>query len=227
MKMITKTNLVCLLMVVASLVMAALLYPHLPDPVPTHWNLRGQPNGFTPKPWGPFVMPLLHAGVFVLLLAIPRLSPRGYRVEGFMRTYAIIQLALMAFLFVISALALLGSAGVPVAMDRALPAAVGLLLIVTGNFMGKITKNFFMGIRTPWTLASDEVWMRTHRLGGKLLVVAGAAVLIGGLLGAGQAMVLPAVVVAAGIPILYSYVIYRRLEGGKGEPPSTDDGSVR
>jgi uncharacterized membrane protein len=82
--------------------------------------------------------------------------------------------------------------------------------------MGKITKNFFVGIRTPWTLASDEVWLRTHRLGGKLFVVAGGVVLVSALLGGGPVPLLVAVAVAAGIPVVYSFVLYRRIEGFKG-----------
>ena len=101
-------------------------------------------------------------------------------------------------------------------MERAIPAGVGLLLVVLGNFMGKLTKNFFVGIRTPWTLASDEVWLRTHRLGGKLFVLAGAGLFVAGLSGAGHVAILLAVVVAAGIPVAYSYVVYRKLEGFKG-----------
>ena len=107
----------------------------------------------------------------------------------------------------------------PVAMDRAMHAGTGLLFVVLGNFMGKLTKNFFVGIRTPWTLASDEVWLRTHRLGGKLFVLAGVALFIAGLLGGGTVPLLVAVAVAGGIPVVYSYLLYRRIEGFKNGSP--------
>lgn len=97
-------------------------------------------------------------------------------------------------------------------MDRAIYAGVGVLLVVMGSFLGKVTKNFFVGIRTPWTLASDEVWLRTHRLGGKLLVLAGVATLISGLLGGGPIPLLVAVLIAAVVPVAYSYFIYRQTE---------------
>src|SRR5262249_43685722 len=96
-------------------------------------------------------------------------------------------------------------------------AAVGVLLVVLGNFLGKVTRNFFVGIRTPWTLASEEVWFKTHRLGGKLFVFAGLATFALGLAGAGGLVVrlgLP----ARGLALAgASYVFYRRIEGFRAE----------
>lgn len=219
---ITRTNILSLGLVILSFGMAAALYNRLPESVPTHWNARGDADGFTAKPWGPFVLPLTMAGVYVLLIIIPRISPRGYRVERFQNVFEIIQAALLAFLFMVTMLALLAGVGTPVPMDRAIHAGTGLLFIVLGNFMGKVTKNFFVGIRTPWTLASDEVWLRTHRLGGKLFVIAGLGLLASGLLGGGVVPLLVAVGIAAGIPVVYSYVLYRRIEGFKNGTPGDD-----
>jgi uncharacterized membrane protein len=109
-------------------------------------------------------------------------------------------------------------------MESAIPAALGLLLVVLGSFLGKFRRNFFAGIRTPWTLASEEVWLRTHRLGGKVLVVAGLALAVAGLLGQGHLALLPALLVVGVVPVAYSYVRYRRLEGVQAEPPSDDGG---
>jgi uncharacterized membrane protein len=147
------------------------------------------------------------------MLLIPRMSPQGFRVERFRRVFGIIQVAIVAFLFLVSALVLLAGAGVPIPIDRVIVASTGVLLTVLGNFMGKVTKNFFVGIRTPWTLANDEVWLRTHRLGGRLFVAAGAVIIVSGLLRGGVVPVLVAVAAAAAIPIVYSYLIYRRIEG--------------
>ena len=220
---ITRTNLLSLGLVIGSFVITAALYNRLPESVPTHWNARGEANGFTAKPWGPFILPLTMVGLYLLLMIIPRISPRGYRVERFQNVFEILQATLLAFLFMVTMLALLAGIGAPVPINRAIQAGTGLLFIVIGNFMGKFTKNFFVGIRTPWTLASDEVWLRTHRLGGKLFVLAGLGLLVSGLLGGGGAMpLLAAVAVAGGIPAIYSYVLYRRLEGFKNGPPGDD-----
>ncbi len=219
---ITRTNLLSLGLVIGSFVITAALYNRLPESVPTHWNARGEANGFTAKPWGPFVLPLTMVGVYLLLMIIPRISPRGYRVERFQNVFEILQATLLAFLFMVTMLALLAGIGAPVPINRAIQAGTGLLFIVVGNFMGKFTKNFFIGIRTPWTLASDEVWLRTHRLGGKLFVLAGIGLLVSGLLGGGVMPLLAAVGVAGGIPAIYSYVLYRRLEGFKDAAPGDD-----
>ncbi|MFP2895926.1 SdpI family protein [Corallococcus sp. 4LFB] len=218
---ISRAHAVSLGLVVASFAMAFSLYGRLPESIPTHWNAEGVVDGYTPKPWGPFVLPLVTAALYLVLVAVPRISPRGYGVARFQGVFEGIQAVLVAFLFLLNALVLLVGIGVAVPMARVVPAATGLLLVLLGNYMGKFTKNFFCGIRTPWTLASDEVWLRTHRLGGRLFVLAGVVVLVSGLLGGGPVPVIAAVGVAAMTPVLYSYFLYRRLHGGTHGP--TDD----
>lgn len=218
---ISRANVLSLGLVIASFVMAFVLYGRLPDSIPTHWNVEGVVDGHTPKPWGPFVLPLVMAAVYLALVAVPRISPSGFRVTRFQGVFEGIQAALIAFLFLLNVLVLLAGIGVPVPMARVVPSATGLLFVVLGNYMGKFTKNFFCGIRTPWTLASDEVWLRTHRLGGRLFVLAGVIVFVSGLLGGGPVPVITAVSVVVVTPVVYSYVLYRRLEGGKRGPPGS------
>ncbi len=212
---LSRYNLVCLFLVVASFGLAAGLYTRLPDPVPTHWSPRGVADGFTPKPWGAFLLPLVIAGVFALFRILPKISPRGFRMDRFRRVFEILQTAILSFLFLATVVALLAAAGIPFEIHRAIFAGLGLLFLVIGNFMGKLTKNFFVGIRTPWTLASEEVWLRTHRLGGKLFVLAGLVIFLAGLLGAGVEWLLGVTLFVAAICVLYSYLLYRRLEGFK------------
>lgn len=194
---------------------AAALYGRLPESVPTHWNASGVADGFTPKPWGAFLLPLTMLGTWLMLQILPRISPRGFRFERFRGAWEIMLAAIMGFLFLVTVLALLAGTGAPLPMDRAIEAATGLLFVVVGNFMGKVTKNFFVGVRTPWTLANDEVWLRTNRLAGKLFVLAGIAIFVSGLVGGGVPVLVGALIVAAGIPAVYSYVIYRRIVGFK------------
>lgn len=216
---ITRTAVLSWGLVVLAFAIAAAFYSSLPESVPTHWNAHGQPDGFTPKPWGPFVLPLVMAGVCLLLQVIPRISPRGYRIDRFQNVFEILLTAILAFLFLLTVLALFAGIGVPVPLVRAIPAGIGLLLVVLGNYMGKVMKNFFIGIRTPWTLASDEVWLRTHRLAGKLFVLAGIGLFVSALVGGGPVLLLVAVAIAVGIPAVYSYLLYRRIEGFKSGSP--------
>lgn len=201
------------LLIFASFGVCAGLYQNLPDPVPVHWTLSGKPDGFLAKPWGAFSLPVAMAGVYLILLVLPKISPRGFRMDRFSKTWEVVRGLIMLFLFFGGVIALLAAAGEPLPMDRALLVPMGLLLTLLGNFMGKFTRNFFVGIRTPWTLASEEVWLRTHRLGGKVFVVGGLLVAAAALLGAPFSIVFAVVLVAAAIPVIYSYVIYRRLEG--------------
>jgi uncharacterized membrane protein len=190
---------------------AGAIYRQLPATVPVHWNARGQANGFAPRAWGAFLMPVVMAGTYLLLTAIPRISPRGFGVERFARVYRIFQTAILTFLLLTSVLVSWAGTGAKVPIDRAVYVGIGLLFVVLGNFLGKVTKNFFVGIRTPWTLASDEVWLRTHRLGGKLFVLAGLGLIVCGLLGVGGPLApLAAAGLAGGVPAIYSYLLYRR-----------------
>lgn len=208
-----------LVLIVSAFALSLALSSRLPQQIPTSWNLRGQPTDFTPKPWGQFLIPLTMTGTYLLLLVLPGISPRGYRFESFRGAWEIVRAAILAFLLFVHAVILLSAVGAGIATDRAMEVGTGLLLVVLGNYMGKLTKNFFVGIRTPWTLASDEVWLRTHRLGGKLFLAAGLVLFAAGLTGLGFVPAVVAVGAAALVSVAYSYVLYRRLEGFKGEAP--------
>jgi uncharacterized membrane protein len=199
-------------LVVLAFALVAAVYDRLPERVPSHWNANGVVDATMAKPWGPFMLPLTMAGVFVLLLVLPRISPRGYDMEPFRRAYGVMQLGILGFFFAFSVLVLLAGLGWAVPMNPLVSVGVGVLLVIIGNFMGKVTTNFFVGIRTPWTLADPEVWLRTHRFGGKVIVLAGVAIAIAGLLGTDLHFLLAGVIVAALVPVIYSYLIYRRLE---------------
>ncbi|MEL7298668.1 MAG: SdpI family protein, partial [Pseudomonadota bacterium] len=94
---------------------------------------------------------------------------------------------------------------------------VGLLFVVLGNYMGKLRKNFFIGIRTPWTLASDEVWARTHRLGGYLFVAAGIGLMLSAFIGMNAWLITTLALGAGLIPVAYSFLLYRKIEGFDNE----------
>jgi uncharacterized membrane protein len=206
-------ELVGLAIVILSFAAVAALYHRLPEVIATHWNARGVADGFMPKAVGALVLPISTAFAYALFLAIPRISPKGFGIERFQAAYDVIHLALLTFLFAVGTAMLLIGAGIAVPMERVVPTGVGVLFMVIGNFMGKLTKNFFVGIRTPWTLANDEVWLRTHRLGGRLFALAGLGIAVSGVFGLPATIpILAGVFVVAGISVVYSYVIYRRLE---------------
>lgn len=168
-----RTNVLCLIFIAITIAVAAYLYPTLPEQIPTHWNLEGEVDDYTPKPWGVLMMPLMAIFVFIIMKLIPVISPKGFRTDQFRGVMNIFTVTLVGFMSVVALLVLLSASGRNVHMNEMIFAGIGLLFIVLGNYLGKVRKNFFIGIRTPWTLASDEVWSRTHRLGGWVFVLIG------------------------------------------------------
>src|SRR5580700_11130063 len=124
---ILRENLLALLLVLACFALPAALYGRMPDPVPTHWNLHGVADGFTPKPWGPFLMPLTAAGLLGLLMVLRAVAPREMPVERFARVYTVLTAVVVAFLALVTALTSLAAIGVAVNMNRALGLGTGLL----------------------------------------------------------------------------------------------------
>jgi uncharacterized membrane protein len=204
---------VSLAMVLVAVALSFILYPALPELMPTHWNLHGDVNGWSEKMFGAFLMPLVMLGVLALFAVLPRISPRGYPVDGRSRGYRAIEMAIVAFSLSVHVMILLTATGTRVNVSILTPLLAGALFVILGNYMTKMRRNFFIGIRTPWTLANEDVWFRTHRLGARVFVAAGLALMIVPFLGQAQKVAFPAIaIVAALVPTVYSYVIYRRLE---------------
>ncbi|PWK87642.1 SdpI family protein [Fulvimonas soli] len=200
--------------VLAAAVAAAWLYPALPDRVAVHWNVHGQIDGYWPRAWAAAFAPALIALLAALAWALPAMSPRRYGIGSFAWVWHLAMLAGQGVVLVVGLAMLLRGAGHAVPVPTVALLAVGALLMVVGNYMGKLRRNFFIGIRTPWTLTSDAVWERTHRLGGRLFVLAGLAIVLGALWLRAFWLPLACVAVATLVPCAYSFVLYRRLQRG-------------
>lgn len=160
-------------------VAGVIAYPHLPLRVPSHWNVQGQVDAYSSRTWAVTFMPLLIVGMYLLMLVLPLIDPRRANYATFRGSYRVIRLALVIMMSGIQAITLLAALGHPVRVDIVVPAAVSLLSIVLGDVLGQVRHNYFVGIRTPWTLADDVVWRRTHRVGGYAFVAAGFLGLVG------------------------------------------------
>lgn len=194
---------------------ALTVYPRLPQRLPTHWNLRGQVDGWMDKPWGALMMPLMATGVLALMWLLRRVDPRARNVDRFRDEWFLV-INFIYLLFAVMEVVTLGYAmGWPVDVDRVVPLVVGLLFLGIGNYLPRIRSNWFMGIRTPWTLDNDRVWRATHRVGGRTFVAAGLIMMLAAFLPASvrTAATLAAAVIGAGVPLVYSYVAYRRDAG--------------
>lgn len=190
---------------------ALVAIPFMPDRIPIHWNVRGEIDGYgsrwTTLLFGPG---LLFFGLG-LAAAIPAMSPAGYRVQRFGPTYYAMMFIMQAMFAYIATFLILGGLAPQLDMSRWLIAGILIALGLMGNLMGRTQRNFFVGIRTPWTLASDEVWTRTHRFGGRLMFISGV---LGGLAivaGVPPMPVFVVVIAAVLYPIFYSYWIWRQV----------------
>jgi uncharacterized membrane protein len=195
-----------------SFAVPALFYAHMPEDVPSHWNAYGEMDGTIAKPIGPFVGALACAFVYALYLALPRLSPRGFDLDRFRAAYDAIMVSLVAAMAVVSVAVSLAAAGVALPMAPVIGVTIGVVFAVMGNYMGKVQRNFFVGIRTPWTLANEEVWLRTHRVAGKLFVASGVVLAVSSFFGPGLVVGVAFALVASFVPVVYSYVLHRKLE---------------
>lgn len=194
------------------LVATGLAYPHLPSSVATHWGVDGQANGYSPK-WALFLIgPGMMAGMTLLMYWLPRLSPRHFELSNFQPTYLRLMLIIICMLAYVYALVLWVGIGHPLKIGQATIAGACLLFILLGNLMGKVRRNFFIGIKTPWTLASERVWYATHRFAAKAFVIGGTAGLAFTALGLAGWLTFVALASGALLPIVYSLLFYKKLQ---------------
>jgi uncharacterized membrane protein len=188
------------------------LYPSLPLRVPTHWGLDGQVNGYHSRFWAAAFPAVMIALLAMLAFVLPAISPRHFRIGPFASVWHLAMLIVQGLVLVIGLAVLLHGAGYAVNVPVVAMLGAGMVFMVIGNYMGKLRRNFFIGVRTPWTLASDVVWERTHRLAGQLMMLAGLLVVAGSVLGVPVGYLTAVLVGSALAPCLYSLLVYWRLE---------------
>lgn len=201
-----------LLIVVAAFVATAVVYPKLPASIPTHWNLSGQPDKWSGRFWGAWLMPVFILGAWALFRILPAIDPRGGNYVKFGGAFEGIVTAVMLFMLALHIVVLRAALGHPSDMRRVVPIGIGLLFLVIGNLLPRARPNWFVGIRTPWTLSSDRVWEKTHRLGGRVFVVAGILMVLAGILAVRWAHVVAFTVllVSVAVILVYSYLEWKR-----------------
>lgn len=182
--------------------------------LPIHWDANGQPNGFAGK-WTALLMPAgITAILSILFYCLPALEPRQkhlQRSQGLvLAAWAGLLLVNVAFEVAIVSGALHGT--VPV--QGLMLVVVGIFFVLIGNQFGKSRSMFLVGIRTPWTLSSEDVWIKTNRLGGKVTMIAGVVMVIAAFAPlparAVPAMVIALAAVMVAVPFIYSYLLWRR-----------------
>jgi len=174
-----KINWLILAIIFASFAVALLLYPQAPEKMASHWNAQGEVDGYMGKFWGMFLMPIVSIVLFLLFLFIPRMDPLKENLRKFRKYFDILILLIILFLAYIYGLTIFWNFYGQFNMPQALSPAMGVLFFFIGFMLPKTKRTWFVGIRTPWTLSSDYVWEKTHRLGGKLFMASGLVAILG------------------------------------------------
>lgn len=198
-------------LIVAAFAFSLAVYGMLPERIPTHWNLRGEVDDYSSRAFGAFFMPAMILGVWLLLRAVPHIDPRRTNIEKFRDTYETMVALVVSFMVVLHVAVLGAALGWPISIARIAPFGVGALLVIVGNLMPRVRSNFFMGIRTPWTLSSETVWVKTHRVGGYMLVGAGLIMMASAFVRSQlfATIAFASVAATAVATIIYSYVLWR------------------
>jgi uncharacterized membrane protein len=200
-----------LLIIFATFAFGAAVYDRLPERMPIHWNARGEVDGYGSRFWGTFGLPAFLVLIWGILRAVPYLDPRRENIEKFRGAYEDLIIAVIAIMSMIQVTAVGSALGWPIAVGRVVPAAIGVLFVFLGNLLPRFRSNFFLGIRTPWTLSSDTVWTKTHRFGGYFMVGVGFLLIIAGLTGSALWITIAitgGISLAVGV-FLYSYLLWR------------------
>jgi uncharacterized membrane protein len=185
--------------------LAAWSWPHAPDRIPTHWNLHGHVDGYGGRVTGLLALPLTALGIYLLFLWLPRIDPKRAGYADFAGPYSLIRLAVLAVMAALYALTLSWIHGRPAAIHVWVPAIVGALFVAIGSVLARVRPNWFVGVRTPWTLSSRVSWERTNRAGGRLFMLLGAGLVA---FAAAQAAWLLGAVIAGGVIGTLGLVVY-------------------
>lgn len=211
-----RTNVISAGIILLSFFIGIVSYSYMPDMMPMHWNAQGEIDGYMGKLWGLFMSPIISLGLFALFLVIPKLDPRRSNLESFKEYYQGIILVIVGFLFYVYILTILAAIGYKFNMVQAMSISFAVLFYYIGIVLKKTKSNFFVGIKTPWTLSDEKVWEKTHELGGKLFKISGIIAFFGVLFKevAIFLMIIP-IIVASIFIYIYSYLEYAKIHKGE------------
>lgn len=206
------TTIIVLTLIAIAVVVGLLLWNQLPEQMASHWNVNNEVDGYISKFWGVFLMPLVTLGMFALFVVLPNIDPLKANIEQFRNTFNWFIVLIIGFMVYVHALTLVWSLGYQnFKFSSALLPSFGVLFIFIGYMLRQAKRNFFIGIRTPWTLSSDSVWDKTHQTGSVLFMLSGAFAIAGSFFGGMTAFWLLFVPLIGStiFLVIYSYVLYR------------------
>lgn len=185
---------------------SAVFYSRVPDRIAVHWNASGVADGYGSKAFGLFALPAIMLAVAVLVSVMLKIDPRSQNINRSPQMKRAAQWFIVILANAMDVLIILNTLKVRFNMSMAVMALVGIGIAVMGNYLPKCKFNYTMGIRVPWTLASEENWRKTHRMAGPVWVAGGILIMLSGLLNL-MWLMYPALILLVAVPIVYSYVI--------------------
>jgi uncharacterized membrane protein len=206
-----KSEIIIFGIIILSFAIGINYYSQMPEKLASHWNAQGQVNGYMSKFWGLFLMPIISVGLFLLFIFIPRIDPLKSNVQKFRKHYDGFAVLIMFFLFYLYLLTIFWNSGYTFNMTTFLAPALAILFYSTGILIENAKRNWFIGIRTPWTMSSDNVWDKTHKIGGKLFKLVGILALLAIFFESYAICIIVVPVIGVLIyTFLYSYFEYRK-----------------
>lgn len=208
-----KALLIGLLIVTASFITGIILYPQMPSLMASHWNVKGEVDGYMNKFWGLFLMPIISALMLLLFVYIPRIDPLKENIKKFRNYFNNFIILIITFFAYLYLLTIIWSHGITFNIIAFLMPAFSILFYYIGILIEHAKMNWFIGIRTPWTLSDEGVWNRTHKKGGLLFKLTGLITLLGLLLPDYAFIILLAPLLSATVYlIVYSYLDYKKVK---------------
>ncbi|HRZ85378.1 MAG TPA: SdpI family protein [Candidatus Paceibacterota bacterium] len=206
-----KIKIITAIIIVLSFLIGIISYQYFPDKIASHWDSHGEVNGYMSKFFGIFLLPFISIIIFLLFLLLPKIDPLKKNYVKFKNQYSSFILVITLFMFYIYLLTIFWNFGIKINMNLSLIPAIGILFIYIGIMFKKIKRNWFIGIRTAWTINNDKVWEKTHRLGSKLFITSGIITIFGIFFPEYLLwFVLAPVIISSIICIIYSYLEYRK-----------------
>ncbi len=196
-------------LIILAFVFTAFVFPSLPSQMPMHWNYLGKVDSYMTKSLAAWLMPGLAIFLYFLFHFAPKFDPKKEKYALFAHEWDIMKTGIISFMIYIHGIVVYASLKGDTNIMSPLFLGLGTLFILIGNYLSKVRQNYFIGIRTPWSLESEENWNKTHRYASWTFVFAGLIVLIEAfVLWYAPVIIFGSIMFAALLPILYSYLFY-------------------
>lgn len=206
-----KNNIIPFFTIFVSIFTSFLFYNELPVKMASHWNAQGIVDGYSSRVFNVLFFPLLEIFLFLLLTYVPKLDPKKKNIKLFESNYALFISIMMIFMYIVQLQVFLWNIDIKVPIETSMPILMGILFIFVAHLIQSAKQNYTIGIRTPWTLASEKVWNKTHALGAKLFRVGGILTILSSLIPKYSFIALFAFILAPSIYLfIYSYLEFKK-----------------